>query len=292
MPAQRDEFLAPAFVVPAVVAVTGRPEAEVRRMLDAEARRPGSTVAAEIARRGITPHEWSDRLLDFYKTSDAFVFELVGWQRQRFKRSMRRWSRDFLRRERDGRLRVLCHGDGLGYDALALARDGHAVTYFEFPGPSECFARRLFDAAGVDVEVITDESQTGTAYDAVTSFDVLEHVPDPRASVADLAARITDGGVLLAHAPFYLVLPNYPTHLRANRRHAGSTRLYERPGLTLVDGNALWNPLAFRKGTAPPPPPPPTARRAWLRTIGLALRAGRGTSLPFAPLQALARRLP
>ena len=285
-----DPLLAPAVIVPAVAAVTGRPEAEVRTMLDAEARRPGSTVAAEVARRGIAPHEWSDSLLDFYKTSDAFVFELIGWQRQRFKRSMRRWSRDFLRRERDGRpLRVLCHGDGLGYDALAFARDGHAVTYFEFPGPSERFARRLFDAAGVAVEVITDESHLGDAYDAVTSFDVLEHVPDPRQSAADLAARLADGGVLLVHAPFYLVLPNYPTHLRANRRHAGSTRLYERPGLTLVDGNALWNPLAFRKGIAPPPP---TNRRAWLRTIGLALRAGRGTSLPFAPLQALARRLP
>ena len=270
------------FAVPAAAAATGRTEGEVRRLLDAERRRPGSTVAADLRRRGVAPHEWSDGMLEFYEESDAFVFELVGWNRQRFKRSMRAWSRRFA----SERGRVLCHGDGLGLDAAALALDGHDVTYFEFPGPSERYARRVFDRLGVDVRIVTDPAGIGGGYDLVTSFDVLEHVPDPRASAAELAGLLRDGGALLVHAPFYLVLRPYPTHLRPNRRFAGTTRLYERAGLTLVGGNALWNPLALRKGPAPAAP----AALARLRAVGLALRLGRHTSLPFAPLQSLARR--
>ncbi len=289
-----DALLEPDWAVPAAAAVTGRPEAEVRRMLDTELAAPGSTVAAEVRRRGIEPFVWSDALLRFYGDSDAFLFELLGWNRQRYKRSMRRWSQRFLEAEavRLGRqLTVLCHGDGLGLDAAALAGDGHTVTYFEFPGPSEQFARRAFDTLGVAVEVVTDEAALdGRRFDAVTSFDVLEHVPAPREQVATLAGLTVDpGGLLLVHAPFYLIHKAYPTHLKANRRYSGSTRLYKRAGYCLLDGNAAWNPLAFRLNDS-------TGRagamkRAMLATVGQGLKAGRVTVAPFVPLQALLRRV-
>jgi 2-polyprenyl-3-methyl-5-hydroxy-6-metoxy-1,4-benzoquinol methylase len=290
-PPQSDALAQDAFALDAAAKATGRPLDDVRRILRAELSAPGSTVAAEIARRGIVPHAWDQALIDFYQESDAFVFELIGWNRQGFKRSMRGWSRRFLRAEADrlGRpLSVLCHGDGLGLDAVAFAQDGHRVTYFEYPGPSERFARLAFDHADVQVEIHTDEPGLAGPFDAVTSFDVLEHVPEPRETVSRLASLLHGDGLLLAHAPFYLILPNYPTHLAASRRHAGSTRLYERVGLNLVDGNTFWNPLAFRKGTDTGRAS--ALRLARLRTVGLALKLGRHTSLPYRPIQALLRR--
>ena len=231
-------------------------------------------------------------MLRFYQESDAFTFELIPWNTRRFKRSMRRWSRAFLRRERDRvgrRLRVLCHGDGLGVDAAGLALDGHDVTYFEFPGASERYARRVFDRLSVAADVVTDEAKIGGDFDAATCFDVLEHVPDPRQAVADLAGRLRDpDGLLLVHAPFYLIHPAYSTHLAANRRHAGSTRLYEREGLVLLDGQSAWNPLALRRGGDAGRAS--AGRRRWLRAVGVAMKIGRHTTLPFAPLQRLARR--
>ncbi len=269
---------------------TGRSADEVQRLIRDEVRSPGRTVAAEIERRHITPYEWSDELLAFYGDSDAFIFELIVWNRQPFKRSMRQWSQAFLTREskRLGRpLRVLCHGDGLGVDALALALDGHDVSYFEFPGSSRRYAQALFARFGVSVTLIEGEHD-GDGFDAVTCFDVLEHVPSPRQHVASLVKRLVDpGGVLLTHAPFYLIAPPYPTHLRSNRRYAGRTSLYEREGLTLIDGNTLWNPLALRLhdnvGRCS------AFKLAKLKTVGLGLSAGRVTSAPFVPIQKLMR---
>lgn len=274
--------------------VTNRSEEEAATLLAAEHARPGSTVTAEIQRRGVEPFVWSDKLLTFYKESDAFLFELVGWNRQVYKRSMREWSRWFLRREADRLdrpLDILCHGDGLGIDAAAFAVDGHRVTYFEFPGYSERYARQVFEAVGVDVTVVTDSTRLALAgFDAVTSFDVLEHVPSPRDQVAELVTFLRDpGGLFLVHAPFFLIHHAYPTHLKENRRYAGSLKLYERNGLRLLDGQTAWNPIALRlnsnDGAALP------AKRAWLRAAGQGLKIGRYTAAPFVPLQKILRKM-
>jgi SAM-dependent methyltransferase len=186
-------------------------------------------------------------------------------------------------------LQIICHGDGLGLDAAAFAEDRHEVTYFEYPGPSERFARLTFAEEGRDIDVVTDAESLPRGVDVVTSFDVLEHVPDPRATVRELVHLLRrPGGLLLVHAPFYLIHRRYPTHLTSNRRHAGSTRLYEREGLRLIDGNIAWNPLALRlEGDAGRADPLTMLR---LKLLKQALKLGRHTTLPFVPFQRWARR--
>ena len=205
---------------------------------------------------------------------------------------MRRWTgrRAAAEAERLGRpLEVLAFGDGIGVDAAALATAGHRVTYFEVPGLSQRVAARLFEQIGVEVEVVTDAADlAGRAFDAITCFDVLEHVPDPRALLAELVGRLGDGGLLFVHAPFYLILPPYPTHLMASRRYAGRLHWYERAGLTLLDGQPLWNPLLFRKGGGGAGRAS-AARRAAVRATGFALQVGRYTSTPFKPFHRLGR---
>ena len=193
-------LLAGDWLVDAYAAVTGRGAAEVAAGLAAEADDPGSTVAGELLRRGVEPYVYSDGLEAFYRDSDAFLFELAVWNRRGFKRSMRRWTVGRAAEEaaRRGRpLRVLAFGDGIGVDAAALALEGQDVTYFEVPGLSQRVAARLFDQIGVKVGVVTDLANiAGREFDAVTCFDVLEHVPDPRVLLGDLVNRLGDGGLL------------------------------------------------------------------------------------------------
>ena len=274
-----------------IAGATGQAEQPVADRLQAEARSPGSTVATEIRRRGVVPFEWSEGLLRFYSESDAFLFELAIWNRQAFKRSMRTWTRRALDAEarRLGRpLTVLAYGDGIGVDAASAALGGHTVTWYEVPGLSERVARGVFGALDLDVEVQTDvDALAGRSFDAITCFDVLEHVPKPRDLLAHLVARLGQGGLFFVHAPFYLVLPAYPTHLRENRRFAGRTSLFERAGLTLLDGGAAWNPLLFRKGGSEGQAG--WTRLALIRTMGLLLQSGRYASFQFRPFHALLR---
>jgi SAM-dependent methyltransferase len=145
-------------------------------------------------------------------------------------------------------LDVLCIGDGLGFESLHFAARAHRVTYFELPGVSERFARRLFERSEAQIEVLTDPTQIPEGgFDAVTCLDVLEHVPDPPAMVRQIVSYLRPGGLLYVSAPFYMVLPWYPTHLRTNRRYSGSLSLFENSGMELVGGRFTWYPLVFRK---------------------------------------------
>ena len=262
--------------------LTRQPEARVRRRLHEEFDWVGTNLSRALREAGLEPHVWSDGLARFYEQTDAFLYELIVWNRNKMKQEMCRWVAKHLAGV-DGRpLEVLSIGDGLGFDSAYLAQAGHRVTYFEVPGCTESFARRVFAESGTDVTVLTDKAKIfPAAYDAVLCLDVLEHLPDPPGLVREMTAYLRPGGRLIIHAPFYLVWSGNPAHLRENRRYSGSLSLYEKQGLQLVDGGPMWNPLVLQK-----PPRNPRLPRARLKTIGLVmvgwyLFEGRFSSLPF-----------
>lgn len=299
-PAPGDPLHSLAAMTDLVAHATGRSAAEVAAALRAEHRRPGSTVAAALARAGVRPHVWSAEMGAFYASTDAFIFELALWNIHPIKRALRarvaahlrRWGRSLAR---GPTLDVLCIGDGLGFDARRLAEDGHRVTYREFPGPSERFARALLARRGVgapgSVTISADpEAVTPDAFDAVVCLDVLEHVPDVPSTLRAVAAQLRPpgldpdgrrrpGGRLLVSAPFALIHPAYGTHLRASRRYSGSLSVYTRAGLRPVRAWPFWDPIVLerREGLSPAEL---TARGVAL-PWGMLLHLGRLSGLPF-----------
>jgi SAM-dependent methyltransferase len=275
-----------------IAQTSGRPPGTVLEQLRAEFHAFGSSVGRDFHARQLSPHVWSDDLARFYQQTDAFLFELAVWNCNRIKRRMRRATRRLVAGGHGGdeharSVNVLVVGDGLGFDSLALAQDGHRVTYFEPPGMTQEFARRLFERMGARIAIAGDPGGIPTgAFDAVVCLDVLEHVPDPPAMIGQLATWLRTSGRLLVHAPFYMVLPEYPTHLTANRSYAGDLGLFEDRGLRLLDGEFGWNPLVFGKADAAPRPTDPGAawRRFVIRVVGVYLALGRRFALPFRPL--------
>jgi len=234
--------------------VTGETEEVVLTRLRREYWWPGSSVSEDFARRGLERYTWGEGLIRFYGETDSFIYELAVWNRN--------WLKSILRGSvvqyagahalRLGRpLRVLSIGDGLGFDSLELARAGHDVTYCELPGRSEAFARRLFAETGAPVIVVTDLTDANIdCYDAILCLDVLEHAPDASAVVAEVVKLLRPGGIALFSAPFFLILPWYPTHLKTNQRYSGSLALYDQHGLRLIDGSWTWAPLVLQKPDA------------------------------------------
>jgi 2-polyprenyl-3-methyl-5-hydroxy-6-metoxy-1,4-benzoquinol methylase len=268
--------------------ITSEPLDVVREKLEQERRRPGSTVAEDFSRRGGRPYVWGPEMERFYGSTQAFLYELAVWNRNGAKAKMRRWTTRHLRGRRKP-LDILGVGDGLGFDCLHLARKGHRLTYFELPGFSERFARNLFERCAAPVRVLSDLGEIPSAgFDAVTCFDVLEHVPDPPAVVRQLASYLRPGGRLYVSAPFYMIFPRYPTHLLANRQFSGSLELYQQAGLQLVGGRFHWYPVVFAK---------PEAGRAvsggaasmLVRATGPVQAVGRWAASPFLPVHWLRR---
>ena len=261
--------------------ITAKDEEVVLQRLRQEYDDCGTSVRQAFRNAGLSPFEWTNMLGKFYEDTDAFLYELVMWNMNKHKRRLRRWTRNYLKKHSYDGARVLCIGDGLGFDTAYFAQLGYNVTYFERCDYSRQFAEKVFAETAGQIQVITEENLVGhDRYDAVVCLDVLEHVPDVDCFVAKLAGYLRKGGNLIVHAPFYMIHRSKPTHLKSNRRYSGSLSLYRKHSFALIDGKPLWMPLVFRKKTDGDKDGL-KLYALWLRLTGLALLLGRFTVLPF-----------
>lgn len=253
--------------------ITGRSERESARLLRAEANLIGHNVREAARSFGLEAHQWNDRLLEFYASTDAFLFETAAWNACEWKSNIRQTVCRMLSRYVPSGSRVLCFGDGMGFDSASIRRAGYETTCFELSGPCLQFAQRLFDSHGIDVTICTDSTQFASeSVDAIVCLDVLEHVPSPPAVLADFSRWLKPGGTLIAHAPFYHVDSTRPTHLKSNQQFAGMVRrLYRSQGFQLRDvGGWLLDPVVMVRSESVSAP-----------ALGLRLKTGVGQALAY-----------
>ncbi len=250
---------------------TGLPLPEARERLRQEHRKLGANVRRAMRERNLQPHVWSEDLIRFYADTDAFLFESVTWSRSPAKCAMRQWIGDWLLRNGPPPLRILVFGDGPGFDSLYLSSAGHSVDYYDPSAAGARFAKRLFQEAARPPRILTKcecECENENSYDAVLCLDVLEHVPDPPATVRMLAARLSPGGYLIIHAPFFATTADCPTHLSSNIRYCGDIKtLYTPADLVPIAGRTLWDPIVLQRPSHATPRNSPYTR--------LRLNAGR-----------------
>lgn len=235
-------------VVQMIAEITGRDESTIRKRLRQEFERPGVNVVREFAGISLEPYVWSEELVRLYEQTDAFLYELVVWNCNSLKRRMRSYISKYLTEYEGSGRNVLCVGDGLGVDSFYLAQHGQKVTYFELEGFSHRFASKLFSLTDAEIKVASEPQHIPTkSFDAVVCLDVLEHIRDVPSFLEQLTSYLRPGGVLIVHAPFYMIHPSNPTHLKANRIYSGKLDLYEKCGLKLINGRFFWNPLILEK---------------------------------------------
>lgn len=91
--------------------------------------------------------------------------------------------------------RVLDVGASWGFGTLQLRRAGFDAIGFEISRPRAELGRRL------GVSVVESLAEAGSSFDVVYSSHVLEHLPDPRASLREQLALTRPGGFVVAHTP-------------------------------------------------------------------------------------------
>lgn len=94
--------------------------------------------------------------------------------------------------------RILDVGAGNGYFVfLARSEFGLRADGLEISDAEAAYARRIFG-----IELLRGElAQLTEQYDAITSFNVLEHVTRPAALLAAMSERLTPGGYLVVTTP-------------------------------------------------------------------------------------------
>ena len=245
-----DQLLNEEKTVGWIAELTGQSEASVRIRLRKEFDSPGRNVCLAFGRAGLRPHKWTEGVARFYEYTDSFLYELVIWNLNKTKQGMRSWVMDYLANSKGGGLNLLTIGDGLGLESAYLAKAGHKVTYFEVPGYTESFARKVFAECGAKPTVLTDRREIAAdAYDVVICLDVLEHVPNPPTFVEMISGCLRPEGLLIVQAPFWQICNHIPTHLKTNRKYSGLLSLYKKHKLELIAGRPGWNPIVLKKMT-------------------------------------------
>jgi SAM-dependent methyltransferase len=142
-------------------------------------------------------------------------------QRQLYTRRVR-----WVERAAPARGRVLDVGCGRGLLLRAFQRHGWEVRGTEFSDGAARYPREMLGLT-VDVGSLEDLALPAAHFDAVTLWHVLEHVPDPRVTLAEAHRLLKPGGALLVGVPnfggwearfargrwFHLDVPRHLTHL-------------------------------------------------------------------------------
>jgi len=209
---------------------------------------------------------------------------------------IRRRSRAVSRFRSGGRL--LDVGCGVGLFLDEMGRCGEWVLFGVEPVPVAAAAAREVFGLEVFEGTLMESGFAGDFFDIVTLWDVLEHVPDPSATIVEVHRVLKPGGVMIIQVPNpvswqarlfgrYWAGYDAPRHLysfppevlKNQLRDAG----YEVVRTTCLEGGAstFWRSLAAwyadKRGGQP----------AWVRLLRQSLLA----RLLFGPLFALLRLL-
>jgi SAM-dependent methyltransferase len=116
--------------------------------------------------------------------------------------------------------RVFEFGHGVGSAAILFAQHGFDVGAGDISTSYRDFAQVRLDRRGLGVELVALEQDDppSAAFDAVVSFDVLEHIPQPLEALARMRDRLVPGGVVVMNVAVGRD-PNNPEHLI--HRHLG-----------------------------------------------------------------------
>jgi GT2 family glycosyltransferase/SAM-dependent methyltransferase len=121
----------------------------------------------------------------FYRTSELYLYDLTAFAMSGVKDPYRRQ----LERLLPAGARVLDYGCGIGSDGLRLLESGYRVAFADFENPSAAYLRWRLSRRGLSAEVYDIDRDVPGGFDAAYAFDVIEHVDDPFAFLAELERR-------------------------------------------------------------------------------------------------------
>jgi GT2 family glycosyltransferase len=167
------------------------------RMLDEEARAAGDEAG-------------------FYRTSEGYLYDLTVFAMSGTKDPYRRALCSLVAPG----ARLLDYGCGIGSDGLRLLEAGYRVSFADYENPSTRYLRWRLARRDLSASVYDLDDDVPGGFDAAYAFDVIEHVEDPFAFLAEMERRAAIVVVnLLEAAPGDTAL-HRPLPLRAILAHA------------------------------------------------------------------------
>jgi GT2 family glycosyltransferase len=169
----------------------------------------------------------------FYRRGDAYLYDLTAFAMSGVKEPYRALIEGLV----PAGSRLLDYGCGIGSDGLRLLEAGFTVEFADFDSPSTQYLRWRLEQRGVAAPIYDLDADIPGGFALAYAFDVLEHVDDPFALLAELEERAeivvvnlledaASGSALHRDVPVRRILAHARRQgLVHHRRHAGSSHL-------------------------------------------------------------------
>jgi len=99
--------------------------------------------------------------------------------------------------------------------------------------------------SGLNINIVNSD-ELNNNYDAITCFDVLEHVWEPKEVVTYLYEHLSDNGILLVTTSFEQ-RETHPLHLERNAKYSGKEFIKMMDQVGFIMEREYKRPLVFRK---------------------------------------------
>jgi SAM-dependent methyltransferase len=231
-----------------IIEFTGQPPVDVWRRLALEMEANGTNVIAETKKFGVVPFVFNDAMIEFYNKSDGFIYETMVESRTANRRA--KWQKiiEFLTVDPEkppGETSILLYGDSVGTDSIYLKKLGYNVVYHDFDSYCAQFAKFRFQRRKLTVPKFSQDPNQ--KFDYVICLEVAEHVPEPPKLVEELSMLLRrPNGVCLFSESFWLMKPQFPTHVATNTRYIGKTdELFLAVGMRPIWRDPHEKPIAY-----------------------------------------------
>lgn len=197
----------------------------------------------------VTEEEWNSMKIDqnnaqevmsFYAQTEGYMPELTIIASTEDKQRLCRFVIGYCLK--NNIKKIVDYGCGVGQISIVGALNGLNMTAVDIEGKTFDFTKWKFKKYGLNVKTIGIKNDTPLKekYDAMTCFEVLQHVPDVEKTLEHFHESLNENGLLLITRRF---IGNYALALKKNEKYEEIfENVVKSKGFKLIEKVHMWGP--------------------------------------------------
>lgn len=170
--------------------------------------------------------DWNSKLVDdedrqqvedWFKKNSTYLFELSEFHSGPLRKRITRQVLDFCKKSNVSS--ILDYGGGIGEDSIQAAKRDYEAWMADLPSQTMEYAKWRAKKYGLLIDFIEIKNDRPLKYtfDAITCFEVVQHLFNPEKVVKHLIKHLNPGGYLFLTTRFHN--PEYPLALKKNEKY-------------------------------------------------------------------------